>query len=679
VTQAIQDLNNSVRLVRDKRTFVRFHVHSNGGTHTTYAQLRVQRGSNVTYLGPINGTPIGYIGVRSSPDRGNLNHAFLFELPAGYREGTVTITAYLNPDTAWRNRNPVEQTYADNDISTTVSFEAVPAVNLVIYRFGYRLSGTDYWAPASHASQLADWLRRAYPLRTLNTWTRTEWWGNASRNAEGNLTNPTCGQINDFLFSKRVWDWVFFWNGIPFGAHYYGMVSDGGGFMRGCAPVPGWTAAGPTGTGSWGWDFDGSYGDWYGGHELAHSYGRGHANFCGAVGGGFYPYPNGSISPALTGNTAIYGFDIGNRAIYGPNWSDVMTYCANQWVSDFTYEALMSRFQTGPTTAAAALDLRAVNQTDRLLVVGNIYTPTMTVTLQPLFVIPNAGEVEPRVPGEEYAIVLRGAGGAELARYPFTPKEVHGGPAPDQERNEDYLAISELVPYVAGTTQVVIEGPGGAALKTVSAGANPPSVTVVSPNGGETLAGPTITVSWTASDPDGDPLSFNVQYSPDNGATWETVAQNLTGNSVELDAGNIVSGAQGLFRVWVSDGIHTASDTSNGTFVVPNRTPTVEILQPAGPLSVPISTTVNLEASAYDVDTGALDGAQVTWTSNLDGALGTGAQLSVASLSVGVHTITVRADDGQGGVATDTVQVTVTAGQPFTGNITDVFLPLILR
>jgi hypothetical protein len=320
-----------------------------------------------------------------------------------------------------------------------------------------------------------------------------------------------------------------------------------------------------------------------------------------------------------------------------------------------------------------------VEQTDRLLVVGNFYTPTMTVTLQPLFVIPNAGEVEPREPGEEYAIVLRGAGGAELARYPFTPKEVHGGPAPDQERDEDYLAIGELAPYVAGTTQVVIEGPGGAALTTVNAGPAAPSVTVVSPNGGETLAGPTITVSWTASDPDGDPLRFNVQYSPDNGATWEMVAQNLTGASVELDAGNIASGAQGLFRVWVSDGIHTASDTSNGTFVVPNRTPTVEILQPAGPLSVPISTTVNLEASAYDVDTGALDGAQVTWTSNLDGALGTGAQLSVASLRVGVHTITVRADDGQGGVATDTVQVTVTAGQPFTGNITDVFLPLILR
>jgi hypothetical protein len=39
--------------------------------------------------------------------------------------------------------------------------------------------------------------------------------------------------------------------------------------------------------------------------------------------------------------------------------------------------------------------------------------------------------------------------------------------------------------------------------------------------------------------------------------------------------------------------------------------------------------------------------------------LGTGPDLAVETLSVGVHTITLRADDGQGGVATDTVTVTV--------------------
>ncbi len=89
--------------------------------------------------------------------------------------------------------------------------------------------------------------------------------------------------------------------------------------------------------------------------------------------------------------------------------------------------------------------------------------------------------------------------------------------------------------------------------------------------------------------------------------------------------------------------------------------------------------TTYLEASAYDVDLGVLDGAQVTWTSDRDGALGNGAQLSTAALSVGVHTITVRADDGAGGVATDTVQVTVVENQPFTGSSGDLFLPLIVR
>ena len=84
VTQGVQDLNNSVRLVKNKRTFVRFHVHSTSGTHPTWAMLYATRGGSATVLFPINS---GTISARTSPDRGTLNHAFLFELPSGYREG----------------------------------------------------------------------------------------------------------------------------------------------------------------------------------------------------------------------------------------------------------------------------------------------------------------------------------------------------------------------------------------------------------------------------------------------------------------------------------------------------------------------------------------------------------------------------------------------------------------
>ena len=651
-----------MRLVRNKRTFVRFHVRSTSGIHSTFAMLRAQRGGNVAWLYPINGA-WGNISVRPSPDRGVLDHAFLFELPAGFKEGTVTLTAYLNPVTWWRSRNPQETNYGNNDLSTSVSFESVPTVHLVVYRVGYRLSGTDYWPPVSHVNQAADWLRRAYPLNALNVWTRTHFWGNGSVNDIGDLTDPSCGQVNSMLWGKKVWDIIWSFGTIPIGTRYYGLVSDVGGFMRGCSPVPGHTSSGPTGTNTWGWDFDGSYGDWYTAHELGHAYSRGHANFCDAAGGPAYPYTDGRISPALSGNSAIYGFDISTRAIYGPNWKDVMTYCDNQWISDFTYEGIMTYFQSNPVAASLA-DRRLVEQVDRLLVMGSIDPVKQEVILNPLFVIPNAGDVDPRVPGP-YAIVLRNAAGSVLARYPFTPEETHGGPtrpgAPQQEREIELLAISELVPYVAGTVRVDIEGPGGALLKSVTAGANPPSVTVTSPNGGEVLAGNTITVTWTASDPDGDPLTFNVQYSPDNGASWEMVAQNVVGNNAALDAVNVIrsNGAQGLFRVWASDGIHTASDTSNRPFTVPNRVPTVQIVAPSGPTTIAISQTLNLEGAAYDIDTGTMADGQLRWSSNRDGVLGNGAQLSIASLSEGVHTITFRADDGEGSVATASVQVTV--------------------
>jgi hypothetical protein len=351
-----------------------------------------------------------------------------------------------------------------------------------------------------------------------------------------------------------------------------------------------------------------------------------------------------------------------------------MTYCDNQWLSDFTYEALMDTFKAGPVLTAA--DPRSVDQTDRLLVVGTIDPETNEVNLQPLFVIPNAGDVKPRQPGD-YTILLRAADGSVRARYPFTPERYEGGPDDNPDRDVNLLAINELVPFVSGTAQVAIVGPQGV-LASVQAGANPPSVTVLSPNGGEVFSGDEIAVSWTASDPDGDPLTFNVQYSPDNGATWGMVAQNLTGTSATLDATNFAAGNQGRVRVWVSDGINTASDQSDGTFVIPNRPPTVRILEPADGTTVFVGQTLNLEADAYDVDVGSLDGTQVQWTSSLDGVLGIGAQLSVSTLSVGTHQITVRADDGQGGVATASVSVTVRDDFRELDSPT-IFLPVILK
>jgi len=363
----------------------------------------------------------------------------------------------------------------------------------------------------------------------------------------------------------------------------------------------------------------------------------------------------------LTGNTAIYGFDISNKAIYGPSWKDVMTYCSNEWVSDFTYEGLMSYFQTHPILAFAN-ELQQ-NQQDRMMVMGTINKTTGEVVLKPLFVVPNAQEVQPRDEQGKYTIVLRNAQSAELARYPFTPQEMgEDGNDPTQTIDRSgatFLLISELVPFIKGTVRVDIEDPSGTVLKTITAGATPPTVTIISPNGGEVLSNSTIRVEWTANDSDGDTLSFNVQYSPDNGKTWEMLAQNVQGNSIDLDSSSVISSKQGLFRVWVSDGINTASDVSDAPFTVTNHLPQIKITSPSAEQTIAFSQTLSLEGEAYDPDTGTMDDSRLEWTSNLNGSLGNGAQLSVASLITGTHTITLRANDGDGGVVSDTVKVNV--------------------
>ncbi len=665
VTQGIQDLRNSVRLVANKRTFVRFHVSSQGGSARTTATLRVTAaGKEPAVLSPIN--PGGDIEVVSNPDRGARDSAFLFEIPDGFKTGTVSLRGEVNPVTASRGRSPEETSYDNNAVEVTITFETVPTLRLVIYNIGYSVEGETFFAPDEHLLQMISWIRKAWPVSDVRYALRRELIGNKL---------PTCGEVNSFLASKRVWDLQNPNSSVTPNTRYYGMVSEGGGFMRGCADgLPGLVSSGPTGVPR---DNDGFFGRWllpdiswggfYGGHEVAHNLDRFHAEFCDAKAGAPFPYPDGSISPTPAGSDAIYGFDIDTQAIYGPNWKDNMTYCPLQWNSKFTYHGLMDGIQKNvlPEATKMLLELKAEARAeqppqDRLLVVGAIHPDKNFAELDPMFIIPNAREVKVHTNGT-YAIVLRNAANSELLRYRFNPDVMDEESDPTTHiEGEHELEITELVPYVEGTTRVDVEGPGGRLLATVKAGAARPSITVTSPRGGETLSGDTITVSWTASDPDGDPLYFDVQYSPDNGATWEMVDEFIVGhNSLTIDATDIVAGKQALFQVWASDGIHSSSDTVHASFQVPNHPPTVKIVSPGSGTILIAGQTLSLRGSAYDIDAGSLPQNQLQWSSSLNGPLGNGDSVSVANLREGTHTITFTADDGAGGAASAAIQIIV--------------------
>ena len=196
-------------------------------------------------------------------------------------------------------------------------------------------------------------------------------------------------------------------------------------------------------------------------------------------------------------------------------------------------------------------------------------------------------------------------------------------------------------------------------LKQINARINPPTVQVTSPNGREILDGETVTVTWTSRDVDGDPLTFNIDYSSDNGGSWEPVALFVTETQVIIDQVNLPSSEQGLFRVSASDGIHTANDSSDAVFIIPNHLPSGEIVAPASEVTIAVSQTITFEGQVYDIDLGTLDGDNLQWYSDQEGLLGTGAIFNTADLNAGVHTITLMADDGHGQTWIDQVIITV--------------------
>ncbi|MGB5052436.1 MAG: hypothetical protein WBO46_26025 [Caldilineaceae bacterium] len=687
VTQAVQDLNNSVRLAAGKRTFVRFHVRSTThATFRTFAHLRAESATELFTLRPVN--PGQLIHVRPNPSREVTDHAFLFELPTSLTAaGTLTLTAELNPQQDWRPRNPVESSYANNSRSVTVNFEATPGLHLVVYRVTYNTADGRTWTtPLSHTLAMVSWLRAVYPISAVSIRDRTLAF-------TGGL--PSCERINSELRSARRWDSLYDFVGVgakvPANAHYYALVDDRGyeatddattpddldTFMRGCSDLPGFASSGPAGVPRLtaegkalftSWETDGSYGDWYAGHELAHSFGRRHPGRCrnqprDAAHPATGDHPNGDISPSAAGNNAAYGFDIRSRQVLsGTLWKDVMTYCDRQWISDFTSESLQTSFQSQALAAQLTAQSSApvAVAADSLLVQGLIAPDNSGAILAPIFHLPGVPAPAP-APSGEYAILLKDGSGGELARIPFTPSTAeYGPPAPGEEGSETVagLLFAEQIAPASGAERVDIVH-GGTVLTNIQPGAAPPTVTVTSPNGGEIVAGDTLTVTWSASDPDGDPLLANIQYSPDGGASWVMLAQRVAGPSAAISTTNTPAGAAALVRVWVSDGLHSAADISDAAFTVPNRAPAIEITSPPDGTTAVLNQTVHFAAIAIDPDSGLLDGSVIAWSSHLDGALGTGDDLAYAELTQGPHIISAVADDGAGGVITATRTITV--------------------
>jgi ELWxxDGT repeat protein len=181
----------------------------------------------------------------------------------------------------------------------------------------------------------------------------------------------------------------------------------------------------------------------------------------------------------------------------------------------------------------------------------------------------------------------------------------------------------------------------------------PPTVTILSPSDGDTFyTGDLISFVGVAKDPDGD-LTADLVWSSD------------------ID-GEI--GVGGSFDAALSEGVHliTASvvdsDGLTGTAqvtvnVVTNTTPEVEILAPADRSTFDFEVPIWLNGNAADAEDGDISDL-ISWSSSLDGAIGTGESVVFYNASPGAHVITAEITDSAGGNAQTTIRILVFGNTP---------------
>lgn len=559
VIQALQNIPHTVPLIAHKPAWVRAYFSASGAQPLAIvAALKASHdkgGEAVTIASEEPATIAPGASLRSQ--REDWLQSVNFPVPEKFtREGVASFA--ISGVTGKSDGAPIACQKCDS--VRKARFVAAPPLRIKVIGLNY-MSGTP---PVLHAPRPIDfqlflsWVSRAYPVAqvvssTLSTQAIAPW--------------PfTCTQANAQLASIRAADMAA---GGDRRTHYYGMVSNGGGFMRGCAsgvpqtPKPATVASGPAGplTGPRPKNSVGTtgptFGDWYGGHELSHTFGRRHPGFCdgNSADDASFPYPNGQLS---NNEGDVLGLDRGDKAfsvqlavLGGATHFDIMTYCNQpQWPSDYNYRGILTRIME-----ENALKERAdgVAQGSFIHVTATVNVTAKTGKIE--FVTPSQNVAEPPPAGGEAELRLTDDTGAVLARHPVALLE-----STDIAPGESQTAIVDAaIPLAPSATRLQLVYGG----KTIdefrssqSAPAAPAGLALAVPSDSQPASAAGRVLAWRGASSK-DRITYIVQMSAD-GVSWETVGVGLPDPSLAL--GRDQAG-KGYVRVIATNGFRASPPT----------------------------------------------------------------------------------------------------------------------
>ncbi|MCM3870553.1 MAG: hypothetical protein ND895_07670 [Pyrinomonadaceae bacterium] len=227
------------------------------------------------------------------------------------------------------------------------------------------------------------------------------------------------------------------------------------------------------------------------------------------------------------------------------------SYDYTQWITQCSYWHLLNYLVGSPDP-------------DLLLVRGFLSKSALTVSGSFDKFYELRGETElpkGQRTADGFALILRDNANRVLAEYPFRAV----WKIPDVERERTIIPFTYRVETFPGLHRVELVGLAGV-LDSKTLSTSPPSVKILTPVSNEVVR-PTansLPVTWSATDADGDSLSYSVYYSPDGGRNWRLVSYEQTGNSFVIPIRGRPRDAR--VRVIATDGARSSTDEIGFSF-----------------------------------------------------------------------------------------------------------------
>jgi len=641
VTQAIQCkdnphcADNSVPLIADKHTYARVYVKVTGSTASVpnvTANVTVKFVGGAYSLGvPLN-SPIT---AKVTPQRAQFGDTLNFWLDPWVVNRSCVLEVEVNP-----NHTVPENNYSNNTKTIALNFVETPTLDIVPIWIRYTYGGANEVVDYTMAYNMSGYLENILPVAEI------QWHYVSGRYVDWNQQigpKSTWGTILAKIADMKKKDTT-----VPSDAHWYAMIpfQVPSGSISGYGSMPGNVAAGRVPVHHENLEDAADIMA----HELGHNFNRQHSP-CGTTDtlDTGYPYANARLGdygwdPQVAAGGKVQSYPSG--WVVPSNSADVMSYCQDEWISEYTYKGILNYRGTTVTEAESNPPTSAASEMGPYLFASGAITGA-EADVDPWAVLERPVGFD-NGPGEgPYRLRLASPTGETLFERHFTPETYEESWLPGSEAEaaqDELLYFYEVLPWNPETARVEVwQEERLVAERVVSAHAPVVELTAM-PHAAVWQAAEDHIIEWQARDDDGDSLWFDVAFSRDGGETWQMVATRLQETRLVLDGSLLPGTGDALIRVFASDGVLTSHATSE-PFAVERRPPTVVITSPQDGAAIPRGEPVWLRGYAYDEEDGQLGGEAMWWESDRDGWLGDGDEILTASLSPGWHILTLFAID----------------------------------